>query len=371
MSKRPWLVFVVLALFILIVGLACSAGSSTTAEPASTDAPQSLPTAKATSESKSVLPSQGSAPAGAAPFELDTALYSHPSGAFTFNPPVDWTVDETTSGVVMTSPDQKASLVFTVTNTGEELDSASVDNFIKATEANFFSGRPDYAQQDSQTNDAGTTLVKKTFTYNDIPQYVFTIYMKGGQGMYAFDFWADADVAESYTQPYMDLVNTINYDGNKAADLPIYGDTYTFTDQNNLFQFDVPLTWTNSYDEATNIHSDSFTSPDGHSIINNITYDDGTATSKSQAGDLARQILNNVYTNGANDIKIPTGGDKVQPDGKERLIWTSRSGGYSGISIFETRGTTFLMLSWLVDNGYEEMFGPVFDNTLSSYSIPQ
>jgi hypothetical protein len=369
MSKRPWLVFVGLALFILIIGLACSAGSSATEAPAATDAPKSLPTAEATAEPAQSLPTKAPVSSAAAPFELDSNVYSHKSGAFSFNPPAGWTVDESNSGVVMTSPDQKASLVFTVTNTGEELDSKGVDNFIKATEANFFSGRPDYVQVDSQTNDAGTTLVKKTFTFNDVPQYVFTIYMKGGPAMFAFDFWADQDVADSYTQSFMDLAGTINYDGTKAADLPIYGDTYTFTDKNNTFQFDVPLAWTYSYDEGTNYYNDTFTSPDSNSLIDSIAYDDGTTTSKAQAGDLALQILNKWYTNGANDIKIT--GDKVQSDGSERLTWTSKKGGYSGQSFFETRGTTFLMLSWIVGNGYEEMFGPVFDNTLATYSIPQ
>jgi hypothetical protein len=369
MSKRPWLVFVILTVFIFLVGSACSlGGSASTAAPESTEAPKALPTAEA-KPTKEALPTQGTVPAGTAPFEIDSTAYAHPSGTFSFNPPVGWTVDEGNSSVVMTSPDEKATLVFSVNNTGEELDSTGVDNFIKATEANFFSGRPEYVQVDSQTNDAGTTLVKKTFTYNDVPQYVFSIYMKGGQAIYAFDFWMDADVAESYTQPFMDIVNTINYDSTNVTDLPVYTDTYTFTDQNNQFQFDVPLAWTYTYSEDKNSYSDTFTSPDSNAIIENISYDDGsTSWTKSSAGKAALALLNQVYTGGAGDIKIT--GDEVQTDGSERLDWTSRNGGYSGQSFFETRGTSFLMLSLLYNKDYTEMFGPVFDNTLSSYAIP-
>jgi len=374
MSKRPWLVFVGLALFILIIGLACSVGgTSSTVESVATDAPKSLPTAesKPTSEPKQTLPTQSSAPAGAAaPFEMDTAVYTHPSGAFSFNPPVGWTSEEGTSGVVFTSPDGVGKLDFSVTNTGEKLDSTALEAFVKATEANYFGTFTNYTEDKySFDPDTNSALVAKSLTSDSGDQKVFTFYLQDGQGVYSFDFWASADVASDYKDAYANLLGTITTDGKVAADLPIYSFITTFTDKNNLFQFEVPLAWTYSYDEATNIYSDSFTSPDGHSIINNITYDDGTATSKSQAGALALTILNQVFSNGANDIKINS--DKVQADGSERLTWTSRSGGYSGQTFFETRGTTFLMLNWLVDKGYEEMFGPVFDNTLSTYSIPQ
>jgi hypothetical protein len=372
MSKRPWLVFVGIALFILIVGLACSAGgSASTAEPVATDAPKSMPTAepKPTSEPQQTLPTQSSAPAGAAPFEMDTAVYTHPSGAFSFNPPVGWTSEESKSGVVFTSPDGVGKLDFSATNTGEQLDSKALEAFVKATEANFFGTFSNYKQTqyqfDPSTNSA---MVSKTLTSDSGDRKVFTYYLQDGQGVYSFDFWVNADQSSAYKDPYANLLGTITTDGKAAAKLPIYSFINTFTDKNKLFQFDVPLAWTYTYDEAKNIYSDTFTSPDGHSIINNITYDDGTATSKSQAGALALTMLNQVFSNGANDIKINS--DKVQPDGSERLTWSSISGGYSGQSFFETRGTTFLMLSWLVDKGYSDMFGPVLDNTLSSYKIP-
>jgi hypothetical protein len=130
----------------------------------------------------------------------------------------------------------------------------------------------------------------------------------------------------------------------------------------------VPLAWTYSYDESENVYVDTFTSPDQHGVIQNITYDDGTTFTKSQAGAAALSLLNQSYTNGANDIRITD--DTVQSDGSERLTWESRSGGFSGQSFFETRGTTFLMLSYLVDGGYADFYGPVWDNTLSTYAIP-
>ena len=372
MVKRPWYFFVLFAVFVLVVGAACSASggdTSPTAEP--TEDSAAIPTAKPqpTAElPKPALPTQGAAPVGPAPFEIDSNVYEHSSGIFSFNPPAGWSVDESESDLLMISPDNTGSIYLSATNTGTELDLESLDRFIQAREASFFSGRDGYAQLDSQLYDDATAVTKKTFLFDNVPQYVFTIYLARGPAVFAFDFWADEDLAEAYNQPYLDVANTINYDGNKAGELPIYNFIYTHTDPNGLFQFEVPSAWTYSYDEAENVYVDTFVSPDLHSKIENVTYDDGTTWSKSQAGAFALALLNEYYTDGSNDIKIT--GDKVQPDDSERLTWESRNGGFSGISFFETRGTTFLMLSWLVDGGYEEVYGPVFDGTLGSYAIP-
>jgi hypothetical protein len=86
MSKRPWLVFVLFAVFVLVVGAACSASSGDTSPTAvPTKESPSLPTSKPepTAElPKPALPTQGAAPAGPAPFEIDSNVYEHPSGIF-------------------------------------------------------------------------------------------------------------------------------------------------------------------------------------------------------------------------------------------------------------------------------------------------
>jgi hypothetical protein len=373
MIKRPWFVFVILAVFILMVGAACSAGASAstaTPEPAPTSKP--LPTAEPKPTSalpKPSLPTQGAAPANA-PFDLDTTVYEHPSGTFSFNPPVGWTPEEGQSGVVFTNPDGTAKIDFSATNTGAELDSAGLETFIKATEENYFGWRTDYQQVDYNFDKSNSNaLVAKSFTDdNGTDQKVFTYYLQNGQGVYSFDFWAEGDIASDYKDPYANLLGTINVNGTKAADLPVYNFIYTFTDKNNNFQFEVPLSWTYAYDESKNAYTDTFTSPDGHAVMQNISYDDGTTFTKSDAGATALNILNQTYTSGAGDIKVT--GDVVQADGSERLDWTSKKGNFSGESFFETRGTTFLMLSLLFDEGYSDVYGPVFDNTLNTYAVP-
>jgi hypothetical protein len=111
---------------------------------------------------------------------------------------------------------------------------------------------------------------------------------------------------------------------------------------------------------------DTFTSPDEHAFIENITYDDGEAISRSDAGAFALELMKEFY---AGDIQVSD--DQVQPDGSERLTWHSPSGGYSGISFLETRGTTFLLFSSIWDDPYEDDYLDSLRYTIETYDVPE
>jgi hypothetical protein len=128
----------------------------------------------------------------------------------------------------------------------------------------------------------------------------------------------------------------------------------------------VPTAWQYERTESEATIVDTFTAPDGHAVIQNITYDDGSTISRTEAGTLARDLLHTFY---APDIQILD--DQVQADGSERLIWQSPGGDYSGISFLETRGTTFLLLTTMYDNEFEDVYIDTLEYTISSYTIPE
>ena len=151
-------------------------------------------------------------------------------------------------------------------------------------------------------------------------------------------------------------------------------DSMTFVDQNKLYQIDIPADW--SYvqmidGEDNYYYIDRFTSPDGKALIENITYDDGRVFKGNQLSKFALRLLNNFYskTGKAGDIKIS--GDSLMEDGRERLTWTSKSGGYSGLSFLDTRGeSTFLLLTVKWDNETEVAYYDLLFNVAASYRIP-
>jgi len=147
----------------------------------------------------------------------------------------------------------------------------------------------------------------------------------------------------------------------------------TFTDQNNLYSIQVPSDWV--YEQVTGDHYyiDQFKSPDGLALVENIVYNDGDQFTGSQHGKFALDLLNRFYSNTGEVGDIRVTGDQIQPDGSERLEWTSKAGGYSGFSYFEVRKPerlNFLMITIEWSNSAEGQYLDILTSIIESYSIP-
>jgi hypothetical protein len=153
------------------------------------------------------------------------------------------------------------------------------------------------------------------------------------------------------------------------------GEFVTFTDQNELYIIEVPADWTYEQTvdtENNDYYIDTFTSPDGGAVIENIVYDDGTVFTGNQKAKFALYLLNTFYSSTGREGDIRVSDDKIMQDGSERLIWTSKGGGYSGISFLELRsnGTTFLFFTVDWGNSVEETYVDTLNYVIESYTIP-
>lgn len=375
------------AALVLIVGLACSAGSGPaptptlepTQPPPPTAVPQPEPTqpppptatvppASPTAETVSTEPPPTEIIEGAPPFELEGATTSYADGVYEVYAPLGWTADEGTAAVSFEEPAGGAGafIYLQATNTGYELDFESFQRFVRAREANFFGGYDNYEQGDEQFSEENQVgYVVKTLDFDGVPQVVETYYDQHGAVIYAIDFWVNADSYDAYAPMFDEFFNGVTVDTDKAAEADVYNWVWTFYGPDDLFSIEVPTAWRYERSTGDSTVVDTFYSPDEHAVIQNIAYDDGTAVSKSQAGAFALALLKNFY---ADDIKIT--GDKVQPDGSERLTWNSPSGDYSGVSFFESRGTTFLLFTVMYDNPYEDTYLDTLNYTISTYDVP-
>jgi hypothetical protein len=145
----------------------------------------------------------------------------------------------------------------------------------------------------------------------------------------------------------------------------------TFTDKNKYYQIDLPGDWKHTESSGSHYYIDTFKSADDKAVVENIAYDDGTAFNGSENGKFALQILNQNYssTGATGDIRVTD--DSIQNDGSERLTWTSKGGGYSGLSYFEIRNkTTFLMFTIDWGNYSESTYIDTLNKVVSSYRLP-
>ncbi len=156
-----------------------------------------------------------------------------------------------------------------------------------------------------------------------------------------------------------------------ATEATTSSDLVTFTDKNKYFAIDVPANWTHETSSGEHYYIDTFTSPEKGAVIESIVYDDGQPFTGTDNGRFALQLLNQNYskTGSEGDIRITE--EKQQSDGSDRLTWTSKAGGYSGISFFEVRNkTTFLMFTVDWGNDYKDTYFDLLGNVITSYRAP-
>ncbi len=383
-ARLVWVVPVVLALAVL----ACSGQAEPTATPlprptqkplatqttAPAEATATRPAAKPTATTAESQPTEVStgvpteASTAAAPFQLSAQPFKHKSGAFTITLPDGWKTDERDNSVFASSPDKVSSIDITFTNVGSKFDAATLNTYIKAEEDNWFATFKDYTAKPNETQKDGSILVYKTFSLSDgTPETAFSYYWEDGNVVYEQDFWVDTSAYDQYAQGLVDVANTMKTDPTAGAKANAYAVVYQFTDPHNFYQFDVPYGWIHATQALTHSSIETFTSPDQLSYVENIEYDDGTQVSKSDAGAFALDLLKQYYS--LTDIKITD--DTPQSDGSERLTWNSAAKGIDGESFFETRGTTFLLLTWVVDTNQIDFFRPVWSTLVKSYQVPQ
>jgi len=149
----------------------------------------------------------------------------------------------------------------------------------------------------------------------------------------------------------------------------------TFTDENNLFSFEIPENWnySHSFNNEDGFYVDHFESFDQSGFIENISGFSSTPLTGSSNGKLALYFLHKYYSNTGEQGDIRISGDQIQADGSERLEWKSTGGGYSGISFFEVRGpdrTIFLMLTAWWSKATPQQVVDSIKHAINTYHAP-
>ncbi len=359
-------------LALALAALACGGEVEPTATPL--PRPTQRPLATATSDSveptrrPSATPDDADpnpTPANLTTDVFDLEAYDHPSGAFGAQLPVGWERDEKDHSVFVTSPDAVVAIELSYIHVGQDFSEAEMERFIRSVEDNWFATFPNYEAGDLEVQNDGSIGVAKTLELSGgTPQTVFSYYWLEDQVIYEQDFWVDTADYDQYIDGLLVIANSMTTDPGAGAEADVYAIVYTFTGPQDYFEFVVPFGWTYTTDAPDNMLVDTFTSPDGQSFIENVTYDDGSQVEDLNA--FAQQLLSDFY--GLDDLVVE---DPVpQEDGSTRIDWTSPGRGIMGETFYETRDTAVLVLTWVVPEDLHDLYVPVWSNLLSSYAIP-
>ena len=250
--------------------------------PTKVGAPTLVPTKAGVPTTAPTRASQPTQAGGQAPFILSAKPFVHKSGAFSVQLPDGWKVEERSTGVFASSADSVGSVDISFVNTGTQLDAKEVMNYVDAFEKNFFATYTNYKLSDKKTLSDGCVFAMKTLaTKSGVAKSVGTYYCYNTSVMFQQDFWADTTAFSQYATPFDQVSNSMKSNSTAAAKSPAYAETYTFTDLNKKFEFKVPYSWKYERTKGTSTNVDTFTSPDGASVFQNITYDDGKTVTQS------------------------------------------------------------------------------------------
>jgi serine protease Do len=170
--------------------------------------------------------------------------------------------------------------------------------------------------------------------------------------------------------PTLAVTGTFDTTGASSTPSAGSGELTTFTDKNNLFVIDIPSDWTYAQSTGDSIYFDTFKSPDELALVESIVYDDTSGYAAALKGKYALYLLNTNYSSTGQEGDIRISDDSMQKDGSERLVWTSKGGGYSGISFLENRGSTFLFFTVEWSNSAKDQYIDTLNAVITSYRAP-
>jgi len=356
--------------FVTLVAMACTcaglgaAEPTPTPEPPPTKAPTKVPPTKPVIASPTDTPEVNIGGDGDVSITIAADPFVHASGAFSIRLPEGWEIDERNYSVGAFEGGG-ASVQMYFDNVGVGFDAATRDKYIQSIEANFYGAYDNYQLSSQEEQQDGSIGVFKTIDLDNVPFHISTYYWQAGTVMYIQDMWIPEAQYDSYIDPLLEVANSVTVDETAGGNAALFPLRYTFTGPNGLFEFQIPYGWEYTTGSAENTMVDTFKAPDGHSYIDNLVYDDGKEISRSAAGQVALNLLKVFY---ADDLSVVD--DQVQADGSERLSWRSNGKGIIGQTFFEVRGTTFLLLTWVVENDFYDFNQPIWADVLGSYKAP-
>jgi hypothetical protein len=356
--------FLILLTVLLLASLAC--GSATAAPLQTTEAPAQENGATTEDSQQPTPPAQ--------PYEQTSEIYTHKSNAFSLPLLKNWEVEENETGVVFRYPGDDISVKITAYNIGTDYTLNNLATFALALDTLNYGSKDNY-QGLNYTPTEATRSIKtdKRYSIDNNYYYVVSDYHQEGKAVFAVELFAHSYNWQIFSDKFDSFVSTVQYQGKMAENLPIQEiklETITYKAPEDVFTIEIPSAWTHTFDDSyPHTTIDSFVSTDQLASAQVISYIDTFTWNQVYAGKTALQLLNNLYTKGAGDIKILA--DTPQPDGKrERLDWVSTKGGYSGITYFEAHGKQLILLTMIYANNYEYFYKPVMEQMLETYSTP-
>ena len=295
---------------------------------------------------------------------LSEQPYSSPSGAYEIYFPKDWNCSE--SGqyrVDCQPPDGKANIILRATATGYELAQPAFEALVNAEVVYTYSEKKAYSEISRETNE-GLTSISAAWREGDIPWQSEDTFTRSGAAAYQLSLSAEQALWEKYAALFDEVNAKVGFHPEALSGAQIYAQTRKYTAPDVLFTLEVPTSWSRYADIASieNTRLEGFLSPDLHAAVQVAVYRQDSLISIETKAFKTLEIMRKLY---GYDLRVSH--DKALPDGRERLAWTAERRQVSGISYFDSFGSSMYIFSVVWDNAFEDMVMPTLDAVVNSF----
>lgn len=297
-------------------------------------------------------------------------IYTHPSGAFSFQPPEGWEEDTGEFGSVFFSePAGEGAIYSTVTNTGNPLSYAQFQTFVLAREENFFSGFDMYAQISLDWNeDDQSAIVHKSLLYEDMPEEVLSYYFLEQNGVFSTDTWMESDRVDEYQPIYQTLMDSYVFYVGRSEDFPYYNFVITFYDTLDAFSFEAPVCWPYESRVVDGAILDIFSSPDQNAQLIHVMF---SGASKLDEGELEQKIFQAAFGELAATPEQAVAQEWEQnEDGYIHILWQADESEWQKETLYMLFGDKVMALNGVARKGFEQFFQSTIDYGFDWYSVP-
>ena len=131
-----------------------------------------------------------------------------------------------------------------------------------------------------------------------------------------------------------------------------------------MFTLEVPTAWSKYADfgRIENTQIEGFLSPDRHAAVQIATYRQGSFVTQQAKAIKTLDVMRLMY---GYDLRISD--DKALPDGRERLAWSAARREISGISFFDSYGSSIYIFSVVWDDAFQGMYEDTLNTIVESF----
>lgn len=356
MKKIPIPVIVFL---VLLVSTGCSAGtmenSGQEAETLATKATLPVPT----------LAPDATSTVDA--YTLSAQPYTSPSGAYQIFFPQGWNCSESgTTRVDCQSPDGAAGMVIRLIHTGRRLTQPEFLNLAGAEINYTHAGQRAFNVTDRSIGD-GTLTALSTWMGGEFNWMGEDHFVRSESVVYHLSSSSVEEEWMGFEGLVEQVKDKVTFDSSAVSADPLYNSTFEYTSPDSLFTIEVPTSWTKRIDvnKIPGGQVEIFTSPDMHASIQVVVYRHDSLIDLDLKTKKVLEIQHSLYGKDYDHTHY-----KALSDGRERLAWILKERGVTGISFYDSWGSSLYIFTVLWDDAYLDLYQPVLDRVVESFGYP-